>query len=131
MQKNLGEMALEDYIKENKRKEKFQKKGLQGTKPSKTLIVSSIHLDTTEVDLFKFFSEKGPLIECSLKKDQFGRSMGKAKVTFDRLEDSEKAFKELNGIEFKGQVIQIKYFSEQKPIKKNETGKPSNRNFKI
>ena len=69
MQKNLGEMALEDYIKENKRKEKFQKKGLQGTKPSKTLIISGLNLDATEVDLFKFFSEKGALIECSLKKD--------------------------------------------------------------
>ncbi len=71
MSKNLGEIALEDYIKDNKRKEKFQQKGLKGTKPSKTLIVSGINLEVSEVDLFKFFSEKGALIECALKKDQF------------------------------------------------------------
>lgn len=105
MSKNLGEMALEDYIKENKRREKFQKKGSQGVKPSKTLLVSGINLDATEVDLFKFFSEKGTLIECQLKKDQFQRSLGKAKVTYDWLEDSEKAFKELNGAEYKGQLL--------------------------
>ena len=83
MQKNLGDMALEDYIKENKRKEHFQKKGLEGTKPPKTLLVSGLNLDITEVELFKYFSEKGALTECSLKKDQFQRSLGKAKVTFD------------------------------------------------
>ena len=69
MSKNLAEMTLEDYIKENKRKEKFQQKGLKGTKPHKTLLVSGVSLELTEVDLFKFFSEKGTLIECSLKKD--------------------------------------------------------------
>jgi RNA recognition motif-containing protein len=84
-------------------------------KPSKTLLISGVNLEATEVDLFKFFSEKGTLIECQLKKDQFQRSLGKAKVSFDRLEDSEKAFKELNGTEYKGQLLQIRYFSEKKP----------------
>ena len=114
MSRNLGEMALEDYIKENKRKEKFQQKGLKGTKPHKTLLVSGVCLEMSEADLFKLFSEKGTLVECSLKKDQFGRSLGKAKLSYDRLEGAEKAFKELNGTELKGQLLSLRYFQEER-----------------
>lgn len=47
------------------------------------------------MDLYKVLSEKGTLTECQLKKDQFGRSLGKAKVTYETLEHAEKAVKEL------------------------------------
>ncbi len=54
------------------------------------------------MDLYKIISEKGTLTECQLKKDQFGRSLGKAKVTFESLELAEKALKELQGKDIKG-----------------------------
>ena len=47
------------------------------------------------MDLYKVISEKGTLTECQLKKDQFGRSLGKAKVTFETQDQSERALKEL------------------------------------
>lgn len=65
------------------------------------------------MDLYKAVSEKGTLTECQLKKDQFGRSLGKARVTFESLEQAEKALKELQGTQIKGQEIQLKYFSKE------------------
>jgi RNA recognition motif-containing protein len=86
MSKEVAEMALEDYIKESKKKERQEKKSLKGVKPSKTVLIKNIHLDVTEMELYKAVSEKGTLTECQLKKDQFGRSLGKAKLTFESLE---------------------------------------------
>ena len=86
MTKEVAEMALEDYIKESKKKERQEKNSLKGVKPSKTVLVKNIHLDVTEMELYKAVSEKGTLTECQLKKDQFGRSLGKAKLTFESLE---------------------------------------------
>jgi RNA recognition motif-containing protein len=102
MSNQVTEMALDDYIKQSRKQEKVEKKTLKGVKPSKTLHVSNIHLDVTEMDLYKVISEKGTLTECQLKKDQFGRSLGKAKVTFESLEQSERGLKELQGFELKG-----------------------------
>ena len=86
MTQNLGEIALEDYIKESKKKERMEKKTLKGVKPSKSLYITNIHLDVTEMELYKILAEKGTLTECQLKKDSFGRSIGKAKVTFENLD---------------------------------------------
>jgi RNA recognition motif-containing protein len=69
MSNQVTEMALDDYIKQSRKQEKVEKKFLHGVKPSKTLHVSNVHLDVTEMDLYKVISEKGTLTECQLKKD--------------------------------------------------------------
>lgn len=82
-------------------------RGKKGVKPTSTLLVTNLHLEVNDAELYKVFSEKGSLIKCKVSEDEFKRSIGKAIVKFEKLEEAQLALETLNDQEIKGQKIKV------------------------
>lgn len=84
----------------------------KGSKPkvlSKTLKIDNLALDVTEPDLYKLFEDKGTLVKCQISTDKFKRSIGKAELAYEKVEEATKAKEELNDHEINGNKIKISY----------------------
>lgn len=95
-----------------------QKKGPHKKKPQDTpkpileenkrrLFIKNLSLDTENAAIFELFNQYGTLTRCGVNWDQLGRSKGTAIVQFEGHADAERALNESNGVELKGQVIEV------------------------
>ncbi len=64
--------------------------------------VENLHYDVTEKDLVELFSTVADVVKAKLVFDISGRSTGVGSVTYNSLEDAEKAIKKYNNIELDG-----------------------------
>eukprot|EP00826_Nyctotherus_ovalis_P042634 TRINITY_DN4411_c0_g1_i8.p1 TRINITY_DN4411_c0_g1~~TRINITY_DN4411_c0_g1_i8.p1 ORF type:complete len:164 (-),score=43.03 TRINITY_DN4411_c0_g1_i8:199-690(-) len=78
--------------------------------PSKTrLHITDIHYEVSNDELRVLFESVGPLKECAIKWDEFGRSKGEAYVEYETEEHAAKALKEYNGAELDGLKLTVTF----------------------
>ncbi|KAG9246681.1 hypothetical protein BJ878DRAFT_496146 [Calycina marina] len=74
---------------------------------SPRLRVENLHYDLTEEDLDDLFNQIGPVLKTALTYDRAGRSEGVAYVTYETARDAQRAIKEYDGANAKGQPIHL------------------------
>lgn len=73
----------------------------------KRLFVKNLTLDSNNASVFDHFSQYGTLTRCLVNWDKLGKSKGTAIVQYEEHAEAEKALKESNGAELKGQAIEV------------------------
>ncbi|CAO3619678.1 unnamed protein product [Mucor hiemalis] len=83
--------------------------GGRGSPKSKTTDISieNLHYDVTENDLVELFSTVADVVKAKLVFDNSGRSTGTASVTYNSIEDAEKAIKKYDNVALDGQAMKI------------------------
>eukprot|EP00359_Climacostomum_virens_P001121 CAMPEP_0204899018 /NCGR_PEP_ID=MMETSP1397-20131031/1616_1 /ASSEMBLY_ACC=CAM_ASM_000891 /TAXON_ID=49980 /ORGANISM="Climacostomum Climacostomum virens, Strain Stock W-24" /LENGTH=140 /DNA_ID=CAMNT_0052066927 /DNA_START=405 /DNA_END=830 /DNA_ORIENTATION=- len=71
------------------------------------LFVKNLHEEADNAAIFEHFKQFGTLTRCGLNWDKLGKSKGTAIVQFEEHDEAEKALKESNGVELKGQAIEV------------------------
>lgn len=69
--------------------------------------IENLHYDVTENDLVELFSTVADVVKAKLVFDNSGRSTGTASVTYNSLEDAEKAIKKYDNVALDGQAMKI------------------------
>ena len=85
---NNEEVALDDYIKNQKKGKKGGDKSKNNDKPSKKLKVNNLKLEIDNAALYKIFAKCGPLVKCKINVDKFERSLGSAFLEYEKLNDA-------------------------------------------
>jgi len=89
------------------------------------LLVRNLDRSTTESDLKELFETFGKVQSCSIILDAMtGRSKGFGFIEIPKVGEAKKAAKKLNGVEFDGKRIRVKY-ADSKPVK-TDSPHPSN-----
>jgi len=79
------------------------------------LYVGNLNFKTTESELADYFGQCGKVEEAIIIKDrETGRTKGFGFVTFDTIDNANKAINELHGREFAGRPLTVNEAREQK-----------------
>jgi len=73
-----------------------------------TLQVSNLHPEITEDDLGKMFAPFSNFTKAELQRDSSNQATGRALVYFSQAESANRAIQGLNGVEFAGQMLQVR-----------------------
>ena len=93
------------------------------TKQSSKLKVMNLSNSISNEDLNVLFRNIGPLKEWRREYDEFGRQLGSAIVTYEKVEDALKAHEDYNGGELDGNVLVINFLANNS--RDSKSGKAS------
>lgn len=73
------------------------------------VLIKNLHTKADNTTLFKHFKQFGTMTRCTVNFDQMGKSKGTAIVQYEDASNAAKAIKASNGVELKGQAIEVSY----------------------
>mmetsp|Transcript_25997 Transcript_25997/g.46001 ORF Transcript_25997/g.46001 Transcript_25997/m.46001 type:complete len:173 (-) Transcript_25997:1374-1892(-) len=85
------------------------KEAKEGKEGKRKLFIKNLHLKADNTTLFKHFKQFGTMTRCGVNWDQLGKSKGTAIVQYEEAGNAAKALKASNGVELKGQAIEVSY----------------------
>ena len=82
------------------------------------LVISNLDYKISTQDIFDLFNAFGKMQTAFIKRNESGRSLGKAEVVFEHRDDAITAMKQYNGKNFDGRQIEIREIFRAKLLKK-------------
>lgn len=71
------------------------------------ILIKNVDKEASQQELFAAFQKYGNIISAKLESYPDGTSRGFAYIQFEKVEDADKAIEEMNGVDFKGQKLQV------------------------